>query len=519
LVSDRFLNSDVAYSALDWEFSSVISGPFLLLGVMSTWMTPLWLLGVGAACGLIVLLVSYGIIALASPRLAEFVRMSVRESILLPILILAICLTGFAILSTPIVPYRGLLASVSRIPAVGDSETDVIVPAATKDLAVPLPFNPAELQGFELVSDQPLTVLTFVSKGAGQNGAFALAANETTPPWRKASPTESVFGEFHDSWLVTNLSDKPANLRILVHTDIEFPEVRFVPWVAASLVGLFLLYLGISLALPKIAAIAAVTSKESMAQPLFYVSLALGAALLTIFVHLPYNTFGEDVKVLKDTGLTTIMLLGIMVAVWSASVSVSEEIEGRTALTLLSKPVRRRQFILGKFLGILWPVVLLFVLLGVWLLFWVSFKVVYDAREVAKSEPTWQLCYWEMVRTIPGLVLAFFEAMILTSISVAISTRLPMLANLIVCVAVYALGHLVPMLVNSSVGKFEIVRFVGQLIATVMPVLDHLNIQAPIAAGTPVPLDYLAWAMAYCVLYTTIAMLVALALFEDRDLA
>jgi predicted membrane channel-forming protein YqfA (hemolysin III family) len=94
-----------------------------------------------------------------------------------------------------------------------------------------------------------------------------------------------------------------------------------------------------------------------------------------------------------------------------------------------------------------------------------------------------------------------------------------MLANLIVCVAVYVLGHLVPLLVNSSIGKFEIVRFVGQLIATVLPVLDHLNIQAPIAAGTPVPLLYLGWAMAYCVLYTAIAMLVALALFEDRDLA
>ena len=93
---------------------------------------------------------------------------------------------------------------------------------------------------------------------------------------------------------------------------------------------------------------------------------------MMLFVIIPYNTFGEDVKVLKDTGLTSIMLLAIIVAVWSASVSISDEIEGRTALTLLSKPVRRRQFILGKFLGILWPVLLLFVLLGLWLLFAVS---------------------------------------------------------------------------------------------------------------------------------------------------
>ena len=124
-----------------------------------------------------------------------------------------------------------------------------------------------------------------------------------------------------------------------------------------------------------------------------------------------------------------------------------------------------------------------------------------------------------MIGTVPGLVLAFFEAVILASISVAISTELPMLPNLIICTAIYVLGHLVPTLVNSSVGKFEIVQFVGQLIAIVLPVLDHLNIQASIAAGTPVPLEYLGWAAAYCVLYSTIAMLVALALFEDRDLA
>mgnify|MGYP001182713091 CR=1 FL=1 len=57
------------------------------------------------------------------------------------------------------------------------------------------------------------------------------------------------------------------------------------------------------------------------------------------------------------------------------------------------------------------------------------------------------------------------------------------------------------------------------LIATLLPVLDHFNIQAAIAAGARVPSVYLAWALVYCVLYSSIAMLLALAMFEDRDLA
>jgi ABC-type transport system involved in multi-copper enzyme maturation permease subunit len=66
----------------------------------------------------------------------------------------------------------------------------------------------------------------------------------------------------------------------------------------------------------------------------------------------------------------------------------NSKIEGRTALTLLSKPVSRRQFILGKFLGILMPVAIMFVVLGALFLASVSYKVVYDARETAQADPT-----------------------------------------------------------------------------------------------------------------------------------
>ena len=110
---------------------------------------------------------------------------------------------------------------------------------------------------------------------------------------------------------------------------------------------------GTAILTPRVAAIALTTSKESMSQPLLLRrsgDWCFCAAWCSSFV--PYNTFGEDVKMLKDSGLTLIMVLSIMVAVWSASVSVAEEVEGRTALTVLSKPIRRRQFILGKFLGI-----------------------------------------------------------------------------------------------------------------------------------------------------------------------
>jgi len=284
---------------------------------------------------------------------------------------------------------------------------------------------------------------------------------------------------------------------------------------AALLMCTFYLF---RLSMPRIAAVAWTTAKEAVSQPIFYLVLAIGIFALIVFPFIPYNTFGEDVKVIKDEGLTLIMVLSVALALWTASTSISEEIEGRTALTLLSKPIGRRGFIMGKFLGILGTVAILFIVLGSLFLATVSYKVVYDARESALPEPTRQDCQDSMVQIVPGLALAFMEAAVFTSISVAISTRLSMMPNLIICLSVYVLGHLVPMLVNSAVGQFEIVAFVAGVFATILPVLDHFNIYAAISTGALVPWSYVAWAGIYCALYCSVAMLIALLLFEHRDL-
>jgi ABC-type transport system involved in multi-copper enzyme maturation permease subunit len=270
---------------------------------------------------------------------------------------------------------------------------------------------------------------------------------------------------------------------------------------------------------PNIAAIAWTTNKEAFSQPLIYVLMALGTFLLVFLPFVPFTTFGGDIKMLHDTDLTLIMLLSVGLALWTSSTSVAEEIEGRIALTLLSKPVNRRQYILGKFLGIIGPVAIMFIVLGAVFLASVSFKVSFEARENVVSEPTWQQCRDEMLMISPGLLLAFMEAVVLSAISVAISTRLSMVPNLIICACIYGLGHLMPTLVDAASRQFEIPYFIAQLLATILPALETFNIYTAIATGQAIPLSYICWSAMYCLLYTTVAMLLALLLFEDRDLA
>jgi len=68
----------------------------------------------------------------------------------------------------------------------------------------------------------------------------------------------------------------------------------------------------------------------------------------------------------KEMGFDAIMLLAVLFAVLAAAMSISEEIEGRTAITLMSKPVSRRQFLIGKYVGTLLAALVITGILG-WL--------------------------------------------------------------------------------------------------------------------------------------------------------
>ena len=99
--------------------------------------------------------------------------------------------------------------------------------------------------------------------------------------------------------------------------------------------------------------IARAASKEAVRQPVFILMLTIALIILVVNTFLPFFSLGEDIKMLKDCGLATILICSLLLAVWTSSTSIAEEIEGKTAMTLLSKPINRRQFIVGKYLGIL----------------------------------------------------------------------------------------------------------------------------------------------------------------------
>lgn len=286
----------------------------------------------------------------------------------------------------------------------------------------------------------------------------------------------------------------------------------------------------------RIGTIALGTLKETLRQPVYLMTLAMTVLFLLALKYVPFFAGKEETKFYIECSLATILLSGLMLGVWLASTSVADEIEGRTAMTLLSKPINRRQFVVGKYLGILQALLLLVVICGVLLYLFTYEKTGYDARESSAGRlefvvwtkvswlpfevPTAVPQRWNMaLRVIPGLALILMEIAVVTAISVAISTRVPMLVNVVTCLTIFVIGHLTTVMVQSTLKDNVLVLLFARVLSTVLPALEAFNMDAAIATGRTIPAVYIGWAAVYCVSYVTAAILLGFILFEDRDLA
>jgi ABC-type transport system involved in multi-copper enzyme maturation permease subunit len=311
---------------------------------------------------------------------------------------------------------------------------------------------------------------------------------------------------------------------------------------------LFVLTFALMLSLwPKGGAVALAAFQEGVRQPMFWLLTIVGSFIMVVSVFIPYFTFGEDQKMVKELCYAFTMLGPAIFGVAAACMSVTEEIEGRTAITLMSKPVSRRQFLLGKFAGITLSALFMTTLMG-WVLVWVFvYRAWFDSGTVGavvEGDPAWvlslvdyllpQVSAGDLIRgaglwvndvaiALPGLVIGFCQAVVLTAVAVALATRIPMVLNLTMCMLVYLMGHLTPIMTEVSRRQYPLVLFVAQLFEALFPGLDLFDVGSSIIRDQPLdPVQYSVYALniaLYALTYTAIALFVGLILFEDRDLA
>ena len=479
------------------------------------------------------LFIAYSFMVISWKRTARELPLILKEGILMPMFLVVATMATIGLLGTIVAPdTSGLFSSLIKLPASGVTSYEFQLDAGVNSVTESVNIHVGDVGGMEIettgainASFTPFDELPedIVIDDITSDSIYRVSPYEPgiLQTISAGDESQSMAASTISNIYLKNIGPDPAQVNVYVLYVPQYAQVASIPVTAFGILFVFLAYIVQRMAAPRMFAVALSTFKSEVAQPLFVLILAGGVCALIAFVWIPYNTFGEDIKMLKDTGLTLILVLSIVLALWSASTSVAEEIDGRTALTVLSKPLNRRSFVIGKYVGIVWTLLLVYLVFSVVFMAAVAYKPIYDAKESSLASPEWQICYLEMIRLAPGLVLAFMEALIFTALSVAISTRVPLLGNMTICLVIYALGHLTPLVVESSMegAGFGIIRFFAQLIATIFPNLELYNIQAAISAGVDVPFVYLGWAFSYCAVYSIIAMLLALIMFEDRDLA
>ena len=275
----------------------------------------------------------------------------------------------------------------------------------------------------------------------------------------------------------------------------------------------------------KVAAIAITTFKEAVRQPVLYV-LVVGSMVLVLLVgQLPMFTFSvlDDLKMVKDMAVSTSVLVGLLVAIFVAVEVVTEEIENWTVLTVLSKPVRRWEFLVGKFAGLVLLMAATYVVVGVTFigLTWVG--IYSQLAESANVYPEYLNAFWghfawpaanELWR---GFVMSFLHTVLLTAVAVALCARLPMVLSVVVYFVVFVAGHLVNGLVQLVSHGGWAARWAGEALAVVIPNLETFNVAHEIGLGQRIGFADMGWCALYTASYAAAMMLVGVMLFRRRE--
>lgn len=225
------------------------------------------------------------------------------------------------------------------------------------------------------------------------------------------------------------------------------------------------------------------TFLESVVQPIYLLLLAICAAVLIVFGLLPFFTMGQDTVMFKSVGLDMVLLFVLIATLFATSKSIYEEIEDRTMLTLMSKPLRRWEVLVGKYLGIILAALLAVAILGAVLIVCTWYRIPGDYQLRAftmddrETKQLWDYRRMHAYGLLASLVLVWLQVSVLAAIGVALSTRFSLVVNLPAVIMLYVAGNLTRFLFpldNQSAG----VKLLSRAAALVLPYLATFDLRS-----------------------------------------
>lgn len=319
--------------------------------------------------------------------------------------------------------------------------------------------------------------------------------------------------------------------------------------------------------LAKTYAIAVNTFLESVRQPVYGVVIVATFILMILNVGVAGFTLDDDDKLLAELGLSTLLLSGLFLASFSATSVVTREIENKTVMTVISKPVSRTVFLLGKYLGLVASLALAYYLGFLAFFFSMQHEVLQTSADTwhlpvfvfgfggiavtclaaafrnfltGKEFVTMALWLGTPLLTLGAILTCFFSrefqpqpflrglpdpyiimaagmifcaVLVLAAVALAASTRLGQVMTLLVCLGVLMVGFVLDYMLSDLARKST----VADLVYRHLPNFSLFWIIDPINAGHEIPESYILYCILYAAVLSGAAFLFATALFQRRE--
>jgi ABC-type transport system involved in multi-copper enzyme maturation permease subunit len=254
--------------------------------------------------------------------------------------------------------------------------------------------------------------------------------------------------------------------------------------------------------------------RESVRDRVFYNLVLFAVLLIGSSILIGQLTAGQDVKIIKDLGLAATSLFGLFIAIFVGINLVSKEVDRRSVYPLFAKPIRRSEFIAGKYAGLLLTLlanVLVMTLALYVVLFFLSRGV---PGEVQRA--------WDAPALDPALLkamaLIYVNLAVVTAVALFFSSYSSPLLSAVFTLGVYVVGQF-----NADLKNFEKIVDSPAAIAIaracyyLLPDFARFDVKLAVVHGIPVSGAYMASTTAYAALYIAALLFGAMVIFSRRD--
>ncbi|MFN8577387.1 MAG: ABC transporter permease [Candidatus Sericytochromatia bacterium] len=244
------------------------------------------------------------------------------------------------------------------------------------------------------------------------------------------------------------------------------------------------------------------TYKEAIRDKVLYIILVFSVVMIAGSLILSALSLGQNDKIVIDLGLASISIFGVLITLFVGTNLLNKEIDKKTIYLLLTKPLTKSGFIIGKHIGLS---LTLFVIISLMTLFF--YGLVYFVT--GEFNPIY----------LQAIFLTYIELILLIAIAIFFSTIAPPTMSAIYTLAIYIIGHFSRDLLNfGELSQNQLFMNVTRAIYYILPDLEKLNIKNLVTYNSNnLSTEIFTGGLTYGLLYTAIVITLAVLSFEFKE--